>query len=296
LKRVSEYLKLLRVKHYIKNTLIFVPLLFSRTFVERQNIITCLYGFVCFSLCCSAVYSINDIKDVEKDRKHTTKSKRPLAAGAISKRSAVITAIVLLLCIIAVIAISGIYRNSVEAICILVLYFLLNIAYSFGLKNIPILDIAIIASGFILRIIFGGLIIHVAISFWLYLVISTGAFYLGFGKRRNEISAQKNETRVVSKVYSYNFLDKNMYVSQGLAIVFYSLWSIDPETVARFHSSAFIYTIPLVFIILLKYSLSVETDADGDPTIIMFHDKVLFGLILLYILIAVVIVIMGNRL
>jgi hypothetical protein len=118
---------------------------------------------------------------------------------------------------------------------------------------------------------------------------------MGFGKRRNEMLQQGKETREVTKAYSYNFLDKNMYVCQTLCIVFYSLWSIDPVTVVRFHSNAFVFTIPLVVVLLLKYSLSVESDSDGDPTTVLFHDKVLIILVLVYITSAIVIINFAGR-
>jgi 4-hydroxybenzoate polyprenyltransferase len=170
------------------------------------------------------------------------------------------------------------------------MYFVLNIAYSFGAKNIPIVDIVILASGYILRVIFGGVIINVSISFWLYLVITLCAFYLGLGKRRNEIVHQKTDTRKVLQAYTYNFLDKNMYVCQTLCVVFYALWSIDTDTVTRFGTRAFVYTVPVVFLILLKYSLNIERDSDGDPTTILWEDKALFVLVALYAVLSIIIV------
>ncbi|GHV28797.1 decaprenyl-phosphate phosphoribosyltransferase [Spirochaetia bacterium] len=279
---VKEYITLLRVKHYVKNTLVFVPLFFSLSFYEVKNVYTGIFGFIVFSLLSSIVYILNDIKDIEKDKLHTIKCKRPLAAGTISKRSAVITALFLFILIGLIIILTGIYK-SVLALYVLGLYLVLNILYSYGLKNIPIIDIVILASGFVFRVIFGGLIIGVEISVWLYLVVTIGAFYMGFGKRRNEMLQQGKETRGVTKAYSYNFLDKNMYVCQTLCIVFYSLWSIDAVTVARFQSNAFVFTIPLVVVLLLKYSLSAEADSDGDPTTVLFHDKILIVLVLVYI-------------
>ncbi|GHV04967.1 decaprenyl-phosphate phosphoribosyltransferase [Spirochaetia bacterium] len=286
---IKEYIKLLRVKHYVKNALVFVPLFFSLSFYAIKNVYTSIFGFIVFSLLSSIVYIINDVNDVEKDKLHTIKRKRPLAAGTISTKNAVITVLFLFMLMLLIIGFTGIYK-SVLALCTLGLYLVLNILYSCGLKNIPIIDIVILASGFVFRVIFGGLIIGVEISVWLYLVITIGAFYMGFGKRRNEMLQQGKETRKVTKAYSYNFLDKNMYVCQTLCIVFYSLWSIDAVTVARFHSNAFVFTIPLVVVLLLKYSLSVEADSDGDPTTVLFHDKILIGLVLLYIASALCIV------
>jgi 4-hydroxybenzoate polyprenyltransferase len=160
----------------------------------------------------------------------------------------------------------------------------LNIAYSWGLKNVPIVDVSILASGYVIRVLFGSLIIGVNTSVWLYLVITLCAYYMGLGKRRNEISGNETGTRSVMKFYSHNFLDKNMYVCQTLCVVFYAMWSIDSVTVERFHTSAFVYTIPVILIIFLKYSLNIETESDGDPTSVLLGDKILLLLCGAYII------------
>jgi 4-hydroxybenzoate polyprenyltransferase len=291
--RMNEYLKLLRVKHYIKNLLVFLPLFFSLSFYNAGRVFICLIGFFAFSLMSSVIYIINDIKDIERDKLHTTKRKRPLAAGTIKKTNAAVMAIILIVLLVSIIIILNLHKN-IPAMSILLFYSLLNILYSFGLKNVPVVDIIILASGFVLRVIFGGLIIGVEISVWLYLVITIGAFYMGFGKRRNELLQQNEETRKVIKAYSYNFLDKNMYVCQALCVAFYSLWSIDPVTVARFHSNSFIYTIPLVFVILLKYSFNIEAQSDGDPVTVILSDKALCGLLALYAAVSALIIYLGD--
>jgi hypothetical protein len=130
--------------------------------------------------------------------------------------------------------------------------------------------------------LFGALIIGISISVWLYLMITVGAFYLGLGKRRNEITGTGKETRAIMRFYSHNFLDKNMYMCQALCVIFYALWSIDAATVQRLHTGAFVYTIPLFLLILLKYSLNIEADSDGDPTSIVLHDKALLLLCAVY--------------
>jgi 4-hydroxybenzoate polyprenyltransferase len=290
---IKEYINLFRVKHYIKNTLVFVPLFFSLSFYNIKNVYVCIFGFIVFSLLSSAVYILNDLKDIEKDKLHTTKYQRPLAAGTISKRNATITVVFLLILMGFIIIFTGAFK-SIISLCVLGLYLVLNVLYSYGLKNIPIIDILIIATGFVLRVVFGGLIIGVKISIWLYLVVTMGAFYMSFGKRRNEMLQQEKETRKVTKAYSYNFLDKNMYVCQTLCVVFYSLWSIDSTTVERFQSNAFVFTIPLVVVLLFKYSLNVELDSDGDPTTVLFHDKFLIVLVLIYIAVIAVILFIAN--
>jgi 4-hydroxybenzoate polyprenyltransferase len=192
------------VKHYVKNVLVFVPLFFSLSFYNAKNVYVCIFGFTIFSLLSSVVYILNDIKDIEKDKLHTIKCKRPLVAGTISKRSAVITALFLCILIGLIIIFTGIYK-SIIALCVLGLYLALNILYSCGLKNMSIIDIVILSCGFVLRVIFGGLIIGVEISVWLYLVVTIGAFYMGFGKRRNEMLRTRIHKRF-SKVWKWEMI------------------------------------------------------------------------------------------
>ena len=146
-----------------------------------------------------------------------------------------------------------------------------------GLKNKPIIDVVILASGFVIRVLFGGLITGVEISKWLYLVIVTGSLYMGLGKRRNELRAQ-TDTREVLKYYNENFLDKNMYVCVALVNVFYALWSIEMP------NPRMIWTVPFFIVLLMCYSLDVEGDSDGDPVEVIIHDKALIGIIITYVM------------
>jgi 4-hydroxybenzoate polyprenyltransferase len=291
---IKQYCTLLRVHHYIKNILVFVPLFFSLSFLNPQYVFISCLGFVVFSLLSSIVYILNDIQDLEKDRRHTTKRLRPLASGHIAIRGAINAVIVLSVVFIVLLAFlttrETLRQNRWLSIGMALLYLLLNIGYSLGLKNIPIVDITILASGYVIRVLFGALIINIDVSIWLYLMITMGAYYLGFGKRRNEITNNEKGTRMVMRFYSHNFLDKNMYMCQTLCVVFYALWSIDSVTVLKFHTAAFVYTIPFVLFILLKYSLNIETDSDGDPTSVVLHDKFLLVLCAAYIVCAILII------
>ncbi len=180
----------------------------------------------------------------------------------------------MVICLAIAIAIS-IYLKNIPAGISLLLYLVLNIAYSLGLKNVPIIDIAILASGFVIRVFYGGFITDVVVSKWLYLVIITGSLYMGLGKRKNELIAS-TDTREVLKHYNKNFLDKNMYVCLALTDVFYALWTFELP------NDKITWTIPLFIIILMRYSLDVEGDSDGDPVEVILHDKVLIALGLIY--------------
>jgi 4-hydroxybenzoate polyprenyltransferase len=227
------------------------------------------------------------MRDIEKDRLHTVKCRRPLASGEIPVSRAIISLVILsalLFFFLTVLWILGNRLYYLKSIGLLLLYMLSNISYSWGLKNVPIVDVTILASGYVIRVLFGALIIGVDVSVWLYLVITMGAYYLGLGKRRNEIADDEEGKRDVMRFYSHDFLDKNMYVCQALCVVFYALWSIDPVTIEKFHTSAFIFTIPLIFIIFLKYSLNIETDIEGDPVSVLLNDKILLLLCVIYVI------------
>lgn len=270
---MKKYIQLLRIKHYIKNVLVYLPLFFSGALFVPEKLLRATLGFLCFSLVSSAVYILNDYRDVEKDRNHPTKRNRPLASGSVKKGTAILLCIVCL----AVSASISLYLDSLSAAVVLILYFALNVAYSMGLKNRPIIDIMILASGFVIRVFYGGFVTGTVISKWLYLVITTGSLYMGLGKRRNELKAHK-DTREVLKYYNEAFLDKNMYVCLGMANVFYALWTLEMP-----HPSI-IWTVPVFFMMLMCYSLDTEGNSDGDPVEVILKDKVLIGIVAAYAL------------
>lgn len=273
----------MRVHHYLKNGLIFLPLVFGGHLFDIDLFLKAVLGFVVFSFLASTIYIVNDIFDAEKDRQHSTKCNRPIASGEVSIKNAWILAITLLI-------LSGIitylsFPINVYTYALLAGYVILNFAYSMGLKNVPLIDIIILVSGYLIRVLFGAAITGIAVSSWLYLLVITISFYLGLGKRRNEIVNQNGETRKVLKYYNYNFLDKNMYMFLSLAIVFYSLWALDAITIAKF-SSGLLWTIPVVMLIVMKYNLQLEGNSSGDPIEVLLGDKILMVLVALYIVMA----------
>lgn len=288
---MKKYLKLMRIHHYMKNGLIFTPLIFSGSLFNKHLLVNSLLGFLAFSLIASAIYIINDIQDVEQDRLHPTKCKRPLAANEISLTNAKVLAGVLIVVAIGInYFIAG---NAIVAWVSLILYLVLNLAYSNGLKNLPIIDVAILVSGFVFRVLYGAGITEIEISNWLYLTVIAMSFYLGLGKRRNELIKQKNVSRKVLKYYNQGFLDKNMYMSLALTIAFYSLWTVDPVTIARLSNDYLVWTVPLVILICMKYSLNIEGDSDGDPVEVIIKDKTLMGMVALFVFITLGIIYIG---
>ena len=291
MKQILNYIKLMRVKHYIKNCLIFLPLIFSLNFTNFNMDINVVVGFLAFSLMCSIVYIINDIQDVEKDRNHPEKCKRPIASGKVSVKEAYILAAVLMVIVAGIVIIS---KMNYASIGVLIGYLLLNIAYTKKLKNIPMVDVIVLVASFVARIIYGAVLINVEVSNWLYLTVISFSFYLSLGKRRNEL--QKSEStgvnvREVLKYYNKDFLDKNMYLCLALTIAFYSLWCVDPVNIMKFGTNYLVFTVPLVMIICMKYSLIIEGDSYGDPVEVLLSDKILLGLVLLYVLVMGVLII-----
>lgn len=276
----------MRVHHYIKNLLVFAALACSGQLFHLEKLAAGIAGFLAFSMVSSVVYIINDIRDVEKDRKHPTKCKRPIAAGTISTSRAWGLAIVLLL--IAVVCNWRVFH--VTSTLLLALYLVLNLAYSFGLKNVPIVDVTILVAGFLIRILYGAFVTEITISNWLYLTVIALAFYFALGKRRNELKQiGDGETRQVLRAYPFNFLDKNMGMCLTLANVFYALWSMDEKTMSFYNNAYLIFTVPIVLLITMKYSLDIEGESDGDPVEVLLHDKVLLTLCVLYLAVMFVI-------
>lgn len=272
---MKKYIKLLRVKHYFKNLLIFLPLFFGEKFFTNSIFIS-ISGFVAFCFCSSSIYIINDLCDVEKDRQHPTKCKRPIASGDVKIKTAIVITVVLFA---AAIAIQYFATRSWVSLIYLLVYFALNIGYSLNLKNIPIVDIVVLASGFVIRVLFGGQIVNVEVSEWLFLTIMSASFFMGLGKRRNEIIQQesKGETRPVLKYYNEDFLNKFMYLCLAIAICFYSLWAIN------FHNKRMVWTVPIVIVLAMKYCLDIESNnSDGDPIEVIFKDKLLILLAFVY--------------
>lgn len=284
----------LRVKHWVKNALVFFPLVFAGRALNPQSLFEGCLAFIAFCFVSSFVYILNDVKDIESDRMHPTKRNRSIASGRV--KVPVAMALAIALAIIAI-AITSLFAQKVwQSIILIALYGLLNIAYSFGAKNIPVVDIGILAAGFLLRVLYGGTFCGIPISSWLFLTVLSLAFYFALGKRRGELkrygaaarkSLQKNGG---GHGYTADFLDKNMYVFLACGFVFYSLWTF--ERIGSFSASfnfstlLFVLGIPMAMLICMRYSMDVESDdCDGDPVNTVLADKPLLLMIALWVLI-----------
>ena len=287
---MKKYLNLIRAKHWIKNILVFLPLFFNGSIFKIKLLKINLLAFIIFCLSSSVVYIINDINDIDNDRKHAIKKNRPLANKSISIKSALIIAIIFF--ILSIIVISYLYLNTkrIGVIIIPIIYIIINILYSKILKQIPIIDILVLVSGFVLRVLYGGITVNISLSKYLYLMIIFGAYYLGFGKRRNEIKNNGNASRSVLTKYNESFLDKNMYVSYALSVVTYTMWCVDTEVTSKLGHDYLFLTIPILMTILQLYSLNIEDDSSGDPVDVILSNKLLLGVGIIYLITIIILI------
>ena len=286
---MKTYMQLLRVHHYLKNGLIFLPLLFSGSLFQVQLLIETVVGYISFCLIASSIYIYNDIQDIEKDKLHPLKKNRPIASGVISKKKATIVGVIVFLLALFIQLGGYLYFHNVGfiyATIIMLIYFVMNVFYSKGLKNIPIIDVMILAFGFVLRVLYGGALTDTEISNWLFLTVLSICMFAGFGKRRNEMIKNKSQSRKVLQEYMKNFLDKSMYLFLSLALVFYSLWCTNGF---RFmETNLLTYSVLFVIFIVLKYALTIEQDSYGDPIDVILKDKTLMVVSTIYIVYMVV--------
>jgi 4-hydroxybenzoate polyprenyltransferase len=284
---LRDYVFLLRPKHWIKNLFIFAALIFSLNLFDIGKFIISLRAFIAFSLISSFVYIINDIVDIEQDKRHPKKRNRPIASGKIALVNALLISI---FCLIAGLIIA--YFINLNTLIVITIYVIINIFYSIKIRNVVILDVITIALGFILRMIAGATAIEVGFSSWILLTTFSIALVLGFGKRRGEILLTSNnfseDTRSVLKQYNIQYLDSIIISSVTLTIISYALYTIDSEVIYRFGTDKLIYTVPFVIYGIFRYLYVIyKFDNDGDPTEIVLKDKLIIYIVIIWILIIV---------
>jgi len=280
--KVKAIIKLMRPKHYIKNLLLFVPIVFSGNFFHANKLVRVFAGFVVFSALASVVYIFNDIHDANEDRQHPVKKFRPIASGQVSTGEGYGLAGLLLIFALAIHL--SVFGKDWKCMAVCASYLIVNFSYSFGLKNIPFVDIALLVSGFFLRVLYGAVIIDVGLSNWVCLTVISLSIYLGLGKRRNELIKNRGagNTRRVLKYYTTAFCSQFMNSCMTCAMIFYALWSTDAETISKTGSKYLIFTVPVVFFVLMKYCADIEGDSYGDPVDVVLHDKLLIGLCMVF--------------
>ncbi len=265
-------LKAMRPYQWVKNLLIFGGLIFTKSLFDGVALIRSIEAFFLFCFASSAVYLLNDLKDVERDRMHPQKRLRPLASGELN-----VTVAKWALVLLAATAIAGGYQLGISFGTWLLLYLTLNVAYTLVLKHQPILDVMCIASGFVIRAVAGVIVLAAVPSPWIILCTMTLAFFVGFGKRRHELTSLCDDAtkhRVSLSGYSAQFLDLMMAVSAATAMVSYALYTVAEETVDRFGSHLLMATTPFVMYGIFRYFYLVQLRAGGgDPSKLLVTDK-----------------------
>lgn len=290
-----KYLQLMRVKHWIKNLLLFFPIIFSGQLLKPDVFFTVFMGFLIFSFTASIIYILNDFKDLERDRQHPKKKSRPLASGQISRAEAIGVVLLLTVAVIILAVISCYSPLSQYYWLYLFCYFGMNVAYSLYLKHVPLVDVSILAGGYLIRLLCGGELAETGVSEWMFLTVLSAALFLGFGKRRNELQQYGFQNRESLKKYTEAFLDKSVWLFLSLTIVFYALSCADKNTAVAQEGIHMLWTVPVIILVLLRYSLILENgSSDGDPVEVVQKDKWLAGLIAFYG-ISVLILIYGSR-
>lgn len=269
---LSPYLRLLRPHQWVKNGFVFVGLIFSRGWEQPALVVQVVLAAVAFSLAASCIYVFNDLADRERDRQHPTKRHRPIASGAVRVPQAVGLGV---FCLVAGLVLAS--QVSWGVFAVVAIYLLINGAYSLGLKHVAVLDVFIIAAGFMLRILAGTLGVGIAPSAWLLLCGLMLTLFLGFAKRRAELDALAGKAgshRKVLNDYDPAMLDQFITISAGAAIVSYSLYTVAPETVALHGSRYLIYTVPFVVYGIFRYLFLLHRrGGGGDPAAELLRDK-----------------------
>jgi 4-hydroxybenzoate polyprenyltransferase len=273
----------LRIRQWTKNLLVFAGLIFSQNLLETDLLIKAFFGFVLFCLVSSSGYIFNDIGDIEKDRLHPEKCKRPLASGRLSIRVA--------LCVVLLLLAGGLFFSFWvhQGFGWIVLgYISLSLVYTRVLKKIPILDVIVIASGFVLRAIAGAVIIDVSISSWLLLCTIFLALFLALSKRRNELTMLGDDAthhRKILVAYSPVLIDQMVSVVTASTVIAYALYTTSTETVAKFGTRNLVFTLPFVLYGIFRYLYLVhQENMGGSPEQILLKDKSMIINILLYLL------------
>jgi 4-hydroxybenzoate polyprenyltransferase len=262
--------RLMRPQQWIKNGFVLVGLLFANAWHDRPTVQRVLIAAVAFCLVASAIYVFNDLLDRRADLNHSKKRLRPLAAGLISPLVAVILASLLL-----ILGLSLGLLVSREVLAILMLYVLINVAYSLGLKHVVLLDVFLIAAGFMLRILAGTVGVGIPPSQWLLLCGLMIALFLGFSKRRAELYASSGNGggRKVLDHYQPVLLDKMIVITATCVILTYSLYTMSPVTIAVHKTDRLIYTVPFVMYGIFRYIFSLHSRATGaEPSQEIFRD------------------------
>jgi len=270
---MKHYITLLRPKHWAKNLFLFVPLFFAGKFFESDKIVLLIGGFFAFSFLASSIYIINDYRDIEDDKKHPEKRYRPLASGSVNKTYSVILSVILT---ISGFVLAYFVDHSGKFLFITGIYYILNLMYSFGLKNISIIDILILATGFVLRVKGGAQLAHVNTTEWFIIMTFLLALFMALAKRRDDIMLKINtgtEMRKSMKGYSLEFLNTLLGLFAAILIVSYINFTVTPAAHQKFGFRLF-YTALFVIAAMMRYlQITFIHNKAGSPTDVLYKDR-----------------------
>lgn len=288
--KIPAYVRLARPKHWVKNLFVLAPALFARELFHPEMLMAAVKAFIGFCLAASVVYIVNDMADAEADRSHPEKKYRPLAAGTVTSAEALVLLGVLLLPAVLL----ALTMPTTYAL-ILAAYLIMNLAYSFKLKEVILLDVFIIAAGFMLRVLGGAAAINAPVSSWIVLCTLFISLFLGFAKRRGElVSSQESGSASERKVlvqYSVDFIDQMLTIVAAGAVISYALYTVAPRTVQTFGTENLIYTTIFVLFGVFRYLHLVHTsEATENPTNAVTSDPAILTVVILWVVTCVLII------
>jgi decaprenyl-phosphate phosphoribosyltransferase len=270
--KLASIIKLMRLHQYIKNFFIFLPLFFAMKITETGLLSNAFIAFIAFSLTASAIYTLNDYYDIEEDRQHSKKKDRPLVSGAISKSQAIIIMSVLFCAGFTLMALL-----SFKATALLAAYVVMNVAYSFSLKHVSIVDIHIIAIGFVLRLFIGSVVTDIHLSKWIIIMTFLLALFMALAKRRDDVLIFLDTGKRMRKVidgYNLQFLDTAMAIMASVVIVAYTFYTTSPEVEARLDSEYLYLTAFFVILGVMRYlKITFVYKNSGSPAKILNTDR-----------------------
>ena len=272
---IRHIIKVARPTHWIKNIFVFLPVFFGGALLNTTEVVAAALTFMSFSLAASAIYCLNDIIDVDADRAHPVKCKRPIASGAITIPQAYgMMTVSLLLSIVLMFLLP---EGHAKSILVIIAYFVINVAYCLRLKEYAIIDVCIIASGFVLRILAGGYATGVHLSKWIVLMTFLLTLFLAFAKRRDDVLRMNTTGRAPRKNtsrYNLTFINQAITITGSVLVVCYVMYTVSPEIIAQFATNKLYLTSILVILAILRYlQISVVDEKSGDPVKVALSDR-----------------------
>lgn len=282
---MKSLINIIRPRHWVKNVFIFLPMFFGGALTDSRALINSLVAFFAYSFAASAIYCYNDIIDVEDDRRHSEKRKRPIASGAVSVKQAYAIMLIMLL----LSCVSIVLSQKLTALGIVLLfYFVLDICYCRWLKHFAIVDVFVLSFGFVLRILAGSAATGIVPSHWLVLMTFLLALLLSFAKRRDDVLkfiATGVAPRHNTKRYNLTFINQSITVTAAVTLVCYIMYTLSPEVIARTRFDYGYLTTIFVILGLLRYmQLTSVDEKSGDPTKLLYSDRFLQLVIVMWLL------------